>query len=134
MTYVNWGWMSLIILGILVFPYILKRLNKYRKSIDKSKNNCYIKTIKFFRKIHKPLGLSLIIIPLIHGYMALGALRLHTGLILYLSALTTALLGGAFYKTKNKNFFTWHKRMAVITILFFLIHFFAPNAIYYLLN
>lgn len=134
MTYVNWGWLALIILAILILPYILKILNKYRKSVDKSKNNRYAKTIKFFRKIHKPLGLSLLIIPLIHGYMALGALRLHTGLLLYLSALVTASLGGAFYRTKNKVFFSWHKCMAFITILFFLIHFFYPNAIYYLLN
>lgn len=134
MTYVNWAWLALIILGILVLPYLLKRLNKYIKSATKSKKNRYTKTIKLLRKVHKPLGLSLIIVPLIHGYMALGALRLHTGLILYLSALITAALGGTFFRTKRKVFFTWHKRMAFITVLFFLLHFFYPSAIYYLLN
>lgn len=74
------------------------------------------------------------IIAPIHGYMALGAFKLHTGTLLYLSIIATTGLGGSFYKTKKKVFFTWHRRMAFITVVMFLIHFFAPSAIYYLLN
>ena len=74
------------------------------------------------------------IIAPIHGYMALGAFKLHTGTLLYLSIIATAGLGGSFYKTKKKVFFTWHRRMAFVTVVMFLIHFFAPSAIYYLLN
>lgn len=132
MTYSNLGWLNLIILGILITPYILRYLNKFIPLSSKAKKDYYLPSLKFFRKIHKPIGILLIIIPPIHGYMALGALRLHTGLVLYLSALATAILGGIFYKTKKKSLFKFHKIMALITILLFLLHFFVPNALYYL--
>ncbi len=111
---------------------MLKFLNR---KLFKTKNDLYKKTITFFRKIHKPLGIAILIIPLIHGYMALGTLfRLHTGTLLYLSILTTASLGGSFFKLKKKKLFVWHKRMAFITVILFLIHFYFPSAIYNLLN
>jgi|LFRM01.2.fsa_nt_gb cytochrome c biogenesis protein CcdA len=132
MTYSNLGWLSVIIIGILVASYVLKFLNK---KVFKSKSATYRKILMFFRKIHKPLGIALLIVPLIHGYMALGTLfRLHTGTLLYLSLLLTATMGGSFYKLKKKEFFVWHKRMALLTVILFLIHFFFPSAIYYLLN
>lgn len=132
MTYSNLGWLSVIIIGILVASYVLKFLNK---KFFKFKSPLYRKILTIFRKIHKPLGIALLIIPLIHGYMALGTLfRLHTGTLLYISLLITATMGGSFYKLKKKEFFVWHKRMALITVVLFLIHFFFPSAIYNLLN
>lgn len=132
MSYSNLGWLNLILIGVLITPYVLKFLNR---KLFKTKNDLYKKTITFFRKIHKPLGIAILIIPLIHGYMALGTLfRLHTGTLLYLSILTTASLGGSFFKLKKKKLFVWHKRMAFITVILFLIHFYFPSAIYNLLN
>ncbi len=132
MSYSNLGWLNLILIGVLITPYVLKFLNR---KVFKTKNDLYKKTIAFFRKIHKPLGIAILIIPLIHGYMALGTLfRLHTGTLLYLSILITASLGGSFFKLKKKKLFVWHKRMAFITVILFLIHFYFPSAIYNLLN
>lgn len=131
MTYSSLGWLVVIIIAILLVPYVLNYLNK---KVFKTKNTNYRKAIKFFRSLHKPLGLAILIIAPIHGYMALGGFKLHTGTLLYLSILATAGLGGSFHKTKKKVFFTWHRRMAFVTVAMFLIHFFAPSAIYYLLN
>ena len=50
MTYVNWAWLALIILGILVLPYLLKRLNKYIKSATKSKKKPLHKDNKTLKK------------------------------------------------------------------------------------
>jgi hypothetical protein len=125
------GWLNVVILGILVTPYILKYLNK---NILKSNSNGIRNTIKFLRRLHKPLGLTLAVVALIHGYLALGRLRLHTGSLLYLSIIITAVLGGSFYRLKKKILFTWHKRFALISIIILLIHLFYPNALYYLLN
>ena len=132
MTYKNLGWLNLVIIGVLITPFLLNFLNK---NFFKTKNHFYKKIIVFFRKIHKPLGIALLIIPLIHGYMALGTLfRLHTGTLLYISIFITASMGGIFYKLKKKEFFLWHKRMAFITVILFLIHFYFPGALYYLLK
>ena len=125
------GWLSVCILGILIAPNILISLNK---RFIKTKNKNYFKIIKFLRKLHKPLGLALLFMGLIHGYMALGTLKLHTGTLFYLSIIITAALGGSFYKTKNKLFFKWHKRMAFFTVVLFFLHYIAPSAIYYLIN
>lgn len=131
MTYSLLGWINVILLGILVIPYVLNFLNK---KIFKTKNKTYFKIVKSFRKFHKPLGLAMLIIGPIHGYMALGGFKLHTGTLFYISILLTGALGGSFYKTKKKVFFTWHKRMAFVTVALLLLHLFAPSAIYYMLN
>ena len=131
MTYSFLGWLVVVIIGILLTPYVLVYLNK---KIFKTKNQNFREIVKSFRSLHKPLGIAILIIAPIHGYMALGGFRLHTGTLLYLSIIATAGLGGSFYKTKKKVFFTWHKRMALITVAMFLIHFFVPSAISYLLN
>lgn len=125
------GWLSVVIIGVLVAPYPLKFLNK---NFIKSKNSGIRNSIKFLSKLHKPLGVSLAVIAFIHGYLALGSLRLHTGSILYVSIIITAVLGGSYYRLKKKIIFTWHKRFALISLLFLLLHLFYPNAIYYLLN
>jgi len=125
------GWLNVLIIGALVAPYILKILNK---NFIKSKSNKIKNTIKLLRRFHKPLGISLAVIALIHGYLALGSLRIHTGSILYVLIIITAVLGGSFYKLKKRILLTWHKRFVLISLLFLLIHLFYPNAIYYLLN
>ena len=125
------GWLNVIIIGILVSPFILRFLNT---KILKSKSNNFKNTIKFLRKLHKPLGLTLAVAALIHGYLALGSIRLHTGSLLYFSIIITALFGGSFYRLKKKILFTWHKRFAFISFVLLMVHLFYPNALFYLFN
>lgn len=132
MTYVNLGWINLIVIGVLVSPYVLNFLNR---KFFKTKNKTYKKVLKFARKVHKPLALLIVILAPIHGYMALGTLfRLHTGTLLYLSILITAIFGGLFYRLKKRKLFKLHKAMALVTVIVFLVHFYFPGAIFYLLN
>jgi hypothetical protein len=84
--------------------------------------------------LHKPLGLALAVAAPVHGYLALGSFRLHTGSLLYISLLLTAGAGGTYYKTKSKNIFKLHKMLALITVLLLLLHLLAPGALFYLLN
>ena len=65
--------------------------NNFRTHKDCKNRNHYLNKIAFT------------IVP-IHGYMALGGFKLHTGTLLYLSIIATAGLGGSFYKTKKINF------------------------------
>lgn len=125
------GWLNVVLLGIIILPYILVFFNK---KFIKTKNPSFRAFLKFLRKLHKPLGLLLLSLALIHGYLALGRIALHTGSLLYLAIFITALLGSSFYKLKKKPLFTWHKRMAFIVILLLILHKFYPSALWHLLN
>ncbi len=123
------GLISATLLVVITSPYWVRRLNQW---IFHIKGKGFTDFVKTLRKIHKPLGIALVLIALYHGYLALGTLRLHTGSIAWGLVLVTAILGALFYKKKKAVYFTWHKRMALITVLFVLLHLFVPNAVYYL--
>lgn len=125
------GWLNVIILGVILSPYVLSFLNR---KFFKTQNNVFKNTVKVLRRLHKPLGLAIAVLAIVHGYLALGGLRLHTGSLLYLSIFITALLGGSFYKLKKRALFKWHKRMALLSFLLLILHLFYPSALYYLLN
>ncbi|TJX13179.1 hypothetical protein E9840_10345 [Tissierella creatinini] len=131
MDYKILGWINAISLTIVVAPFALNFLSR---KLFNSKNKDIRNIVKYLRKFHKPLGIVLIVIGIIHGYMALGSLRLHTGTLLYLSIILTGALGGSFYKAKKRIFFVWHKRMAFVSVALLMLHYFYPSAIYYLLN
>lgn len=125
------GWLNVVLLGIIIAPYILVFINK---KFIKTKHSSFRALLKFLKKLHKPLGLLLLILALVHGYLALGRIALHTGSVLFVTIFIAASLGGSFYKLKKRPLFTWHKRMAFIVIVFLLLHIFYPNALWYLLN
>ncbi|MGM0396177.1 MAG: hypothetical protein ACQEP4_03890 [Bacillota bacterium] len=125
------GWLNVAILGVILSPYVLNFLNRH---FFKTKSKGFRDTIKFLRRLHKPFGVAIAVLALIHGYMALGGLRLHTGSLLYLSVFMTAVLGGSFYKLKKRTLFVWHKRMALLSFLLLMLHLFYPSALFYLLN
>jgi cytochrome b561 len=125
------GWLNVVVLGVILSPYVLGFLNK---KVFKTQSKGFRSTMKFLRRLHKPLGIAMAVLALVHGYLALGGFRLHTGSLLYLSIFITALLGGSFYKLKKRALFTWHKRMALVSFLLLLLHLFYPSALYYILN
>ena len=59
MNYSLAGWLNLLVLLIILGPYILNSLN--RKYL-KTKNKSFLNLVKILRKIHKPLGLVLIVL------------------------------------------------------------------------
>lgn len=131
MNYALLGWLNVILVAILLSPFILTRLNR---SFIKTKNPTFQSTVKFLRKLHKPLGAALLLVTLIHGWMALGGLRLHTGTLLFLSFLVAGLLGFAFHATKKPALFKWHRRILWLSTALSALHLLFPGAIYYLFN
>ncbi|MFH1511968.1 MAG: hypothetical protein ABIG45_01305 [Bacillota bacterium] len=129
--YVWLGWLNVAFLAVMTAPYWLRFLNQRTLRL---KGGAYGKTIKVLRALHKPLGVAVVLIAAVHGYLALGAFRLHTGTILGTSVLLTALFGLSFYLAKKKFLFTWHKRLALLSILLLLVHLLFPGAVYYLLR
>lgn len=121
------GFLSLFMLLFATAPYWLRFLNQ---KLIKTKDKRYLNLIKFCRRFHKPVGILLLPIALLHGYLALFfRIRGHTGSLVYLSMLITIVLGGTYYKTKNKKVFKVHKAMALTTFLLFLLHFLYPAAL-----
>ncbi len=127
--YKTLGLISASLLIVITAPYWIRLLNR---KIFHIKGKGINDLIKGLRKVHKPLGGALVLIALYHGYLALGALRLHTGILAWTLMLITALFGVLFATRKKAIFFKWHKRMALVTVLFVLLHLTVPNALYYL--
>lgn len=124
------GWLNIVLLVAVTAPYWVRRLGQW---LFPGKRAAIARWIKPLRAVHKPLGLALVVLALVHGYMALGALRLHTGSLVWLLVLATAALGILFYRKKKAPLFRWHKRLALITVLLTVVHLVFPHALYYLL-
>lgn len=129
--YVFLGWLNIGLLVVMTSPFWLRFLNERTLRL---KGGVYGKTIKFLRTIHKPLGGAIIVIALIHAYLAWGILRLHTGFFVWFTVFATAVLGASFYYTKKKPLFVWHRRVVLLAILLLLVHLLFPNAVYDLLR
>lgn len=127
--YIFLGWLNVGLLTVMTAPVWLRFLNRHTLRL---KGGAYGKTIKFLRALHKPLGAAVIVIAVIHGYLALGALRLHTGTILWLSIFVAAVLGASFYYTKKRPLFLWHRRWVLLVLLLLLIHLLFPSAVYHI--
>jgi len=125
------GLVTAILLVLVTSPYWVRQLNRRALHLPAQKIGPLLKKL---RLIHKPLGLTLILIAAVHGYMALGSIRLHTGALAWLAFAVTAGLGIAFYRRKKPPLFKWHKRAALISALLVLLHLLFPSALYYLLR
>lgn len=128
--YVFIGWLNIAIFVIMTAPFWLRFLNTHLFHL---KGGAYLKVIKVLRRIHKPIGVGLLVLAVIHGYLALGSLRLHTGLLVLLAAVVTAVFGLFYYLFKKKTLLRWHRAMVVVTLLFVVIHLLFPSALFYLL-
>lgn len=123
------GLINVALLIGVTSPYWLRRVNQW---FFRGKNPAFARWIKPLRRIHKPLGICLVLLSLLHGYLALGALRLHTGSAVWVMLFITAALGVLFYKKKKAVFFLWHKRAALLTVILTLVHLIFPGAFYYI--
>jgi len=127
MIYSILGWTSLGLAVVASSPYWLRMLNNWT---FKTKDKRFLNLLKFLRKLHKPLGLILAVIAIIHGFLALNnRIRLHTGLLVYLGFLVSAILGGAHYRLKKKGLFKAHKISVLVSFLLLLLHLLKPWAL-----
>lgn len=131
MDYRLLGYLNVLIVGLLILPFILNRISRYLSAEAKASMK---DVTKFLRKLHKPLGIVFLATGLIHGYLALGGISLHTGTLLYAAVIVQAGLGGAFYRTKKKGLFKAHRMMAFVIAGLLLLHYVAPGALYQLIR
>ena len=125
------GWLNALLLILMILPFILVRANKM---IFKGKNKGLQSITKLLRKVHKQMGLVLVVTGITHGYLALGGFILHTGTLLYLSLIATGSMGFLFYRKKKKILLQLHRYLAALVIALLALHLIFPSALYYIFN
>jgi hypothetical protein len=123
------GIISAVLFTIVMMPFLLRHFNRI---FYKGKNRMIASWRMRFRKIHKPAGLGLAAISLIHGYLALGSIRLHTGTLAWIVSIAAVILGVLFSIKKKAVILVWHRRIALLAILFIALHLLVPGALYYI--
>ncbi|MEL7603419.1 MAG: hypothetical protein AAGU77_09720 [Bacillota bacterium] len=123
------GYLNAALFVLITSPYWLRRVNQWALHI---RSAGFMKLLKLLRAMHKPLAALLLISAAVHGYLALGSLRPHTGSLVFLVLLVTGSLGLASYKKKKPSLFKWHKGMALVVAALIALHILAPGALYYI--
>ena len=129
MTYAVLGWVNIALVSLMLLPYAMRKLNEL---FFKKKQGVYIKIMRFLRKAHRYAGALLIISVLTHGWLALGAFRLHTGTLLGVLAAVMGIFGLIFIFGKKKWAYKTHKALAVAFVALIFLHLIIPSALYYI--
>lgn len=119
------GWINLALITAMGLIYPLRMT--YLKTKDKKLLSLY----KTMRVIHPLTGGVIILIGLIHGYMSLGTIRLHTGLLIVIVLLFMAgiALLGPRTKLLKKNWRVVHRFMGLLLWSSILLHLFYRSLI-----
>ena len=93
----------------------------------KGKNKNYNKMLKYARKAHPYIGITVIAIGAFHGYIMLGGrLILHTGSILLLMLVINGGVGFYYKKSRNKAARKAHIIIGPLIVLAFALHYLNP--------
>ncbi len=124
------GWLFVVVLFLMLIPSILKFI--FKKSEKARKYKFLRKVLKITTKLHKFIVLLIIILAPIHGYLALGSIKIHTGSLVYFSIILASIFGYRHYKLKNKNTIMPHKIFVIIAFCMLFIHILYPNLLWYM--
>ncbi len=127
--YAVFGWINVVLVALMILPFAMQNMNKM---LFKKKSGTYVNVTKFFRKSHRYIGILLLVSIAVHGFLAMGAIRFHTGTVLGALFLGAALFGVIFILAKKKWAFKTHKALAIAFTVFMLVHLLVPSAIYYI--
>lgn len=127
--YAVFGWINISLITLMLLPFAIFNLNSL---LFKKKVSVYLKLAKFLRKLHRYLGIPLVISVIYHGFLALGSFRLHTGTILGIMLIVVAIFGMIFILFKKKWAFKTHKLLAILLMLLLILHLIFPSALYYI--
>jgi Ni,Fe-hydrogenase I cytochrome b subunit len=120
------GWFNVVLAASALLLFFLRRINKY---FYQYKHPGLRKTATIISKFHPYIGFTLLFTSLIHGYMALGTVRLHTGSIAWLLLFFLMLTATLGRKYKPKHWIKGHRILAGLFVLSILVHIFARNII-----
>ncbi len=124
MIYQVLGFINVALVVLITAPFWLRILNT---KFFKIKSEGFKKLLRGLRKLHKPLAAVLLVNVVIHGYLALGGLKLHTGTLAALCIYITALLGICFFISKKIPLLKGHRVFAMVAVLTIALHLLLPN-------
>lgn len=123
--YKTFGWINVVLLLVVLMPYILGLLGR---GLIKSENKGYLSALEFFKALHKPLAVVLVLLVIVHGAIAPGYFSLRTGTAVLALVVITATLGIAYAVVTKRGLFLAHKLAAGLTLLIALVHLVFPYA------
>lgn len=115
------GNIAMVLLFSQLALFITRRIFRYTKSRSKR----FSAFLRFLRSLHITTGISLLVIGLTHGILALGRFQLHTGWILWFGILY-AFIGFILKSKIGGRWVAWHRIAGFILIGLFFLHRFFP--------
>jgi len=119
------GWINLFLVLLMGSIYPLKRAATAKlHRVGKEKARGSMEVYQKMRIIHPVLGAFIIGIGLVHGYLALGTLRLHTGLlvVMWLMLMGGVAIFGPKMKVLRKKWRNLHRGMGLVLLILVIIH------------
>ncbi len=116
-AYKAFAWISAVLLFYNFSLFPLRRLFR--------KNKNAAKFLRYGSIVHRYTGIALLITAITHGYLALGGLYWHTGLLLWLGVVVLF----AYYllrKIMRRRWLLLHRYTDFVVIGLFFLHFFFP--------
>lgn len=121
--YKLFGLLNIALVVVLLSPFVARHINQ---GFIHSNSAGFGKLMKILRALHKPAALLLLASIVVHGWLALGALRLHTGTLAGAAFFITALLGLLFFLLHKAGLLKAHRAMALVAVLMTAVHLLFP--------
>ena len=126
------GWMNLVLVVVMGIIYPVKKYaTAMLQKVGKEKSKGSMKLYQLIRQIHPILGTIIVLLGLLHGYLAIGTMRLHTGLLIVIMIMLMGIVAifGPKLKVLRKKWRTLHRSMGLFLFIFVIIHLFWRNLI-----
>ena len=120
------GYLNLILILVMTSMYVVKQL-----AMTRGRSKIWAPIYQRMRKIHPALGIVVISIGMIHGSLALGTLRMHTGLLLVMTLVLAGLvaLAGSSFPYLKSRWREAHRSSTLFVFIALMIHMFWRNLI-----
>lgn len=115
------GTIAATLLFFQISLFVFRKIYKY----SPKKPKILVPFLKFLKSAHIYSGISLLIIGFVHGILALGTIKLHTGWILWF-VIAFSFVGYLIRNKIGKKWIFIHRIVGFIIIGLFLIHKFFP--------
>lgn len=120
------GWLNIALLAVITSPLWLRKLNGWVFHIPMKK---FGRVLKVLRTLHKPLGIALVVIIPIHGFLALGGIRLHTGTVAWAAGLAVVCVGLLYFFLRKPALLKTHRWLALAFVALAVVHLLFPWAL-----
>lgn len=114
------GWMNVVLVALMGTIYPVKEKMKTNKKL--------IPVYRKLRVLHPVVGVLMVAMGLVHGYMALGRIALHSGSLIVAALIAMALvaLAGQRVKAFRKDWRKVHRALGLLVFMLVLAHLIAP--------